>query len=302
MNHVLRMNAHKERKIDAAADISYKELTTFKELNHANQITNYFYLKIQSTGEKIHIINDDEIEEEDNKCLTIILSLKEKKIKDIENIVSGVLATIKTVAAPLKNNQENNSLFFYIIGKIENLKKDIASFISRLVGVDLKLPNFSEDQNSPVPFDDIDRDYNVISSSHSKRNVYGIINGLGVPQEICDGIRDIYFGAPTDPIQYASFLATVFNFAKQTYFSFFGSEKKTKPPNNTNLANDDDFKNNEGGGTEEKPVGTVWLALATPDQIITRKLLLGRVRERVIMEASQHALNLLRKSLIGIKL
>lgn len=57
-----------------------------------------------------------------------------------------------------------------------------------------------------------------------------------------------------------------------------------------------------GGGTEEKPVGTVWLALATPDQIITRKLLLGRVRERVIMEASQHALNLLRKSLIGIKL
>ena len=57
-----------------------------------------------------------------------------------------------------------------------------------------------------------------------------------------------------------------------------------------------------GGGTEEKPVGTVWLALATPEQVITRKFLLGRVRERVIMEASQHALNLLRKALVGIKI
>ena len=57
-----------------------------------------------------------------------------------------------------------------------------------------------------------------------------------------------------------------------------------------------------GGGTEEKPVGTVWLALATPEQVITRKFLLGRVRERVIMEASQNALNLLRKALVGIKI
>ena len=55
-----------------------------------------------------------------------------------------------------------------------------------------------------------------------------------------------------------------------------------------------------GGGTQEKPVGTVWLALATPSKIITRKLLLGRVRERVIMEASQHALNLLRKALLDL--
>ncbi|MBK9026188.1 MAG: CinA family protein [Saprospiraceae bacterium] len=52
--------------------------------------------------------------------------------------------------------------------------------------------------------------------------------------------------------------------------------------------------------TIEKPVGTVWLALATPSKIITRKLLLGRVRERVIMEASQHALNLLRKALLDL--
>ncbi|HRH67545.1 MAG TPA: competence/damage-inducible protein A [Bacteroidia bacterium] len=55
-----------------------------------------------------------------------------------------------------------------------------------------------------------------------------------------------------------------------------------------------------GGGTEEKPVGTVWIALATPNQLITRKLLLGRIRQRVIMEASQHALNLLRKALLGL--
>lgn len=57
-----------------------------------------------------------------------------------------------------------------------------------------------------------------------------------------------------------------------------------------------------GGGTDEKPVGTVWLALATPEKVFTRKLLLGRVRERVIMEASQHALNMLRKALSGLNI
>ncbi|HNP98972.1 MAG TPA: competence/damage-inducible protein A, partial [Bacteroidia bacterium] len=43
-----------------------------------------------------------------------------------------------------------------------------------------------------------------------------------------------------------------------------------------------------GGGTAEKPVGTVWIAIATPEKVITKKLQLGRVRERVILETSQH--------------
>jgi nicotinamide-nucleotide amidase len=53
------------------------------------------------------------------------------------------------------------------------------------------------------------------------------------------------------------------------------------------------------GGTTEKPVGTVWLAIASPEKIITRKLQLGNNRERVILETAQHALNLVRKILIG---
>ncbi len=53
------------------------------------------------------------------------------------------------------------------------------------------------------------------------------------------------------------------------------------------------------GGTTEKPVGTVWLAIASHEKIITRKLQLGNNRERVILETAQHALNLVRKILIG---
>jgi nicotinamide-nucleotide amidase len=52
------------------------------------------------------------------------------------------------------------------------------------------------------------------------------------------------------------------------------------------------------GGTEEKPVGTVWIAVATPEKIVTQKLRLGNNRERIIIETAQYAFNLLRKNLI----
>lgn len=55
------------------------------------------------------------------------------------------------------------------------------------------------------------------------------------------------------------------------------------------------------GGTDDKPIGTVWIAISCPGKVLTRKLKLGKVRERVIMETSQHALNLLRKVLLGEK-
>ena len=55
-----------------------------------------------------------------------------------------------------------------------------------------------------------------------------------------------------------------------------------------------------GGGTDLKPVGTVWLAIANHQSIVTRRLQLGRHRDRVIMETSQHALNMLRKMLLGL--
>ena len=49
------------------------------------------------------------------------------------------------------------------------------------------------------------------------------------------------------------------------------------------------------GGTPEKPVGTVWIGLATPKKVLSEKLLLGNDRERNIVRASLAAMNLLRR-------
>lgn len=51
------------------------------------------------------------------------------------------------------------------------------------------------------------------------------------------------------------------------------------------------------GGSEEKPVGTVFIALATPEKAITKKLILGSSRERIIIETAQHAMRLLQREL-----
>ena len=53
------------------------------------------------------------------------------------------------------------------------------------------------------------------------------------------------------------------------------------------------------GGSTEKPVGTTWIAVATPDQIIARKYLLGDHRGRNIRIAALAALNMLRKQLLS---
>jgi nicotinamide-nucleotide amidase len=52
-----------------------------------------------------------------------------------------------------------------------------------------------------------------------------------------------------------------------------------------------------GGGTEEKPVGTVWIALATPEKVISEKFLFGSDRERNIRKTASAALNMLKKEL-----
>lgn len=49
------------------------------------------------------------------------------------------------------------------------------------------------------------------------------------------------------------------------------------------------------GGTEEKPVGTVWIAVAGPEEVISHKFDLYKNRERNIRVASLNALNMLRK-------
>ncbi|MCB2221359.1 MAG: competence/damage-inducible protein A [Bacteroidetes bacterium] len=51
------------------------------------------------------------------------------------------------------------------------------------------------------------------------------------------------------------------------------------------------------GGTPEKPVGTTWIAVATPETIVTKKFKLGEHRERNIRKAALSALNMLWKQL-----
>lgn len=51
------------------------------------------------------------------------------------------------------------------------------------------------------------------------------------------------------------------------------------------------------GGTEDKPVGTTWIAILSPAGLVTEKFLLGEHRGRNIHKAGISALNLLRKEL-----
>ena len=54
------------------------------------------------------------------------------------------------------------------------------------------------------------------------------------------------------------------------------------------------------GGTETKPVGTVWIAVASEKGIVCEKRVFGNDRELNIMRFSLAALNLLRKQIISI--
>ena len=50
-----------------------------------------------------------------------------------------------------------------------------------------------------------------------------------------------------------------------------------------------------GGGTEEKPVGTVWIAVGNPEKTVTRKLSIGKDRIKNIEYSTVQALNMIRQ-------
>ncbi|MGL4363778.1 MAG: CinA family nicotinamide mononucleotide deamidase-related protein [Bacteroidales bacterium] len=52
------------------------------------------------------------------------------------------------------------------------------------------------------------------------------------------------------------------------------------------------------GGTLQKPVGTVWIAIASPTKVVSTQLSLGNERNRIVMRATAQALNLLRKVIL----
>ncbi len=54
------------------------------------------------------------------------------------------------------------------------------------------------------------------------------------------------------------------------------------------------------GGTPEKPVGTVWIAIATPERVFSKRFQFANNRLRNIQMTSNAALNLLRKEMIAL--
>lgn len=56
------------------------------------------------------------------------------------------------------------------------------------------------------------------------------------------------------------------------------------------------------GGSDEKPVGTVWIAIDGPNRKITRKFLFGSDRQRTVQMTVLTALNLLRCEILGINI
>lgn len=55
-----------------------------------------------------------------------------------------------------------------------------------------------------------------------------------------------------------------------------------------------------GGGSDKKPVGTVWIAVASKSRVLSRKFMFGGNRERNIEQSSIMAISLLRKMILDL--
>ena len=53
-----------------------------------------------------------------------------------------------------------------------------------------------------------------------------------------------------------------------------------------------------GGGTQEKPVGTIWMAVGDEHEVLTRRIYAGKDRLKNIEYSSTHALNFIRQFLL----
>ncbi len=56
-----------------------------------------------------------------------------------------------------------------------------------------------------------------------------------------------------------------------------------------------------GGGTSEKPVGTVWVAVAFGDKVLIKHFIFGDNRLRNIQMTANAAMNMLRKLILNIE-
>jgi len=52
------------------------------------------------------------------------------------------------------------------------------------------------------------------------------------------------------------------------------------------------------GGTTDKPVGTIWIGIASPDEVFAQKFLFGDSRDRNIRRTALQAMNMLRKKIL----
>ena len=52
------------------------------------------------------------------------------------------------------------------------------------------------------------------------------------------------------------------------------------------------------GGTDENPVGTVWIGVATPNGVVSKRFNFGKDRENVINRATIAAFEMLRKQIL----
>nr|MBP6662704.1 CinA family protein [Paludibacter sp.] len=49
------------------------------------------------------------------------------------------------------------------------------------------------------------------------------------------------------------------------------------------------------GGSDEKPIGTTWIAVCSDEQVLRREFRFGKLREQNILRATQAALLLLKE-------